>query len=95
MYTIIKEIDIYKERLAPAWEYPDSDDQWLFAEKIKEYVGTVYDVLYVYDDDTYKVVRGLRQLPQAVLDASCDNLSYDDTKRKLKKRWFFKKYTGK
>jgi hypothetical protein len=54
MYTIIKEIDLYKEHLKPAWEYPNRDDQWLFAETVSEYVGTEYDVLYVYDDNTYQ-----------------------------------------
>ena len=31
---IIKEIDIYKEHLEPAWEYPNPDDQWIFAETV-------------------------------------------------------------
>ena len=88
MFTIIKEVDLYKESLEPAWEYPDADDQWLFAETIREYIGTEYDVLYVYDDNRYKEKRGLKQVPQdALLIARCD-LSYDDTKRRLRRRWF-------
>jgi hypothetical protein len=90
-YTIIKEIDLYKEHLEPAWEYPNRDDQWLFAETVSEYVGTEYDVLYVYDDNTYKEVRGLKRVPDSVLNISRNDLSYDDTKRRLKRRWFWKK----
>lgn len=90
-YTIIKEIELYKERLEPAWEYPDPDDQWLFATTVKEYVGTEYNVLYVYDDNTYKEVRGLRSVPLGVMQMSRDDLSYDDTKRRMKKRWFSNK----
>lgn len=90
MYTIIKEIDLYKEHLEPAWEYPNPDDQWLFAETVKEYVGTEYDVLYVYEDNTYKEVRGLRNVPESVLQIARNDLSYDDTKRRLKRRWFKK-----
>lgn len=91
MYTIIKEIELYKERLEPAWEYPDPNDQWLFAEKVNEYVGTEYNVLYVYDDNTYKEVRGLKSVPASALNIARDDLDYDDTKRRLKKRWFFKR----
>lgn len=86
MYTIIKEIDLYEERLEPAWEYPDRDDQWLFAETIREYVGTEYDVLYVYDDNTYKEERGLKRVPESVLRIARNELSYDETKRRLKRR---------
>ena len=89
-YTIIKEIDLYEERLEPAWEYPNPDDQWLFAETISEYVGTVYDVLYVYDDGTYKEVQGLKQVPSSALKMARDDLSYDDTKSRLKHRAFWK-----
>jgi len=89
MYTIIKEIDLYKEHLEPAWEYPDSNDQWLFAETVQEYVGTKYDILYVYDDNTYKEVRGVKRVPVAALNISRNDLSYDDTKHRLKKRCFF------
>ncbi len=91
MFTIIKEIDLYEERLEPAWEYPNPDDQWLFAETIKEYVGTKYDILYVYDDNTYREVKGITSIPDDVLQMARDDLSYDDTKRKLKKRWFWQK----
>lgn len=87
MYTIIKEINLYKESLEPAWEYPDPNDQWLFAETVKEYVGTEYDVLYVYDDNTYKEVRGLKRVSDSVLQISRNDLNYDDTKHRLKKRW--------
>ena len=88
MYTIIKATDIYAERIEPAWEYPDADDQWLFAETIREYVRTEYDVLYVYDDGTYKERRGLRFVPpDAERMARCD-VSYDGTKRRLRRRWF-------
>lgn len=95
MFTIIKEIDLYEERLEPAWEYPNPDDQWLFAEEVNEYVGTVYDILYVYDDDTYKEVRGLKQVPESVLQISRNDLSYDDTKRRLKRRGLFHAFTSK
>lgn len=88
MYTIIKEIELYKEHLEPAWEYPDPDDQWLFAETEREYVGTEYDVLYVYDDNTYKEVRGLKCVPDSVLEIARTDLSYDETKSQLKRRWF-------
>ena len=91
MYTIIKEIDLYKEHLEPAWEYSNPDDQWLFAETIEEYVGTEYNVLYVYDDNTYKEVRGLRSVPEEALRIARNDFSYDDTKRRLKRRWFFLK----
>ena len=91
MYAIIKEIDLYEERLEPAWEYPDADDQWLFAETVSEYVGTEYNVLYVYDDNTYKEKCGLRSVPESVLQIARNDLSYDDTKRRLKRRWFWKK----
>lgn len=88
MFTIIKEIDLYEERLEPAWEYPDPDDQWLFAETIREYIGTEYDVLYVYDDNRYKEKRGLKRVPQDALRTARFDLSYDDTKRRLRRRWF-------
>lgn len=91
MYTIIKEIDLYEERLEPAWEYPNRDDQWLFAETISEYVGTEYDVLYVYDDGTYKEVRGIKSVPNSVWETSRQDLSYDETKGKLRKRRFWHK----
>ena len=87
-YTIIKEIDLYEEHLEPAWEYPNPDDQWLFAETIKEYVGTEYDILYVYDDDTYKETKGLKQVPASALQIARNDLSYDSTKLSLKRRWF-------
>ena len=95
MYTIIKEIDLYKEHLEPAWEYSNPDDQWLFAETVNEYVGTEYNVLYVYDDDTYKEVRGLKRVPESVLRISRDDLSYDAMKRRLKKRCFFNVFPRK
>ena len=88
MYTIIKEIDVYKERLEPAWELSDADAQWLFAETVNEYVRTEYNVLYVYDDNTYRETRGLRRVPKKVLQIARYGLSYDDTKRRLKRRWF-------
>lgn len=87
MYTIIKEVNLYKERLEPAWELSTPDAQWLFAETVKEYVGIEYDVLYVYDDNTYKEKRGLKCVPESVLRISRNDLSYDDTKRRLKRRW--------
>lgn len=90
MYTIIKEIDLYEEHLEPAWEYPNPDDQWIFAETVSEYVGTEYDVLYVYDDNTYKEVRGLKSIPDSVFNISRNDLSYDDVKCRLKRRWFFR-----
>lgn len=88
MFTIIKEIDLYEERLEPAWEYPDPDDQWLFAETVREYIGTEYDVLYVYDDNRYKEKRGLKRVPHDALRIARCDLSYDDTKRRLRRRWF-------
>ena len=91
MYTIIKEIEIYKESLEPAWEYPDPDDQWLWAETVRKHVGTEYDVLYVYDDGTYKEQRGLKVVPAPVLKVARYDLSYDDTKSGLKRRWGFRK----
>lgn len=91
MYTIIKEVNLYEERLEPAWEYPNPDDQWIFAETVNEYIGAEYDVLYVYDDNTYKEVRGLRRVPESALRVARNDLSYDDTKRRLKRRWFWKK----
>ena len=91
IFTIIKEIDLYKERLEPAWEYPNPDDQWLFAEPVTEYVGTEYDVLYVYDDNTYKEERGLKFLPQSVRSMAQNDLDYDEVKSNLKKRSFWKK----
>jgi hypothetical protein len=89
-YAIIKEIDLYEERLEPAWEYPNPDDQWIFAEKITEYVGTEYDVLYVYDDNTYKETRGLKRIPKSASQMARNDLSYDDTKSRLKRRSFWK-----
>ena len=88
IYTVIKEIDIYKEHLEPAWEYPNPDDQWIFAETINEYVRTEYNVLYVYDDNTYKESCGYRFLSDHTWEISRGDLSYDDTKRRLKRRWF-------
>ena len=90
-YTIIKETDYYKERLEPAWEYPDSDDQWLFAETVTEYVGTKYDILYVFADHTYKEMRGLSQIPESALSMARTNIGYDEAKCWLKKRWFWMK----
>ena len=87
-YTIIKEVNLYEERLEPAWEYPNPDDQWLFAEEVNEYVGTEYDVLYVYDDNTYREVCGLKSVPKEALKIARDDLSYDDTKSNLKNRCF-------
>ena len=89
--TIIKETDLYKERLEPAWEYPNPDDQWLFAKTVEEYVGTEYDVLYVYDDNTYKEERGLTKIPESVLATARNDLDYDEVKRGMKKRSFWKK----
>ena len=91
MYTIIKEIELYEERLEPAWEYPNRDDQWIFAETVREYVGTKYDILYVYDDNTYKEFRGLNCVPDWAQQIARGGLSYDDTKRRLKKRSFWKR----
>ena len=91
IFTIIKEIDVYKERLEPAWEYPNPDDQWLFAETVKEYVGAEYDVLYVYDDNTYKEERGLKLLPKSVKEKVRNDLDYDEVKSSMKKRSFWKK----
>ena len=88
MYTVIKEIELYEERLEPAWEYPNRDDQWLFAETISEYVGKEYDILYVYDDNTYKEKRGLKKIPRLALENVRYGLSYDETKKHLKRRWF-------
>ena len=95
MYTIIKEIDLYEERLEPAWELPNRDAQWLFAEEVKEYVGVEYDVLYVYDDNTYREVRGLKRVPESVLQISRNDLSYDAAKRRLKKRGLFHAFKSK
>lgn len=91
MYTIIKEIDLYEERLEPAWELSNPDSQWLFAKTVNEYVGKRYDVLYVYDDNTYKEVCGLKRVPKKLLNISRNDLSYDDTKRRLKRRWFWQR----
>lgn len=88
MYTIIKATDIYRERIEPAWEYPDANDQWLFAETIREYVRTEYDVLYVYEDGTYKERRGMRMVPASAEKISRNDVGYDETKRRLKRRWF-------
>ena len=90
IYAIIKEIDVYEERLEPAWEYPRRDDQWLFAETVEEYVRTEYNVLYVYEDNTYKEVEGLRSVPPSVKRIARDDLSYDETKLRLKKREWWK-----
>ena len=60
VYTIIKETPLYEERLVPALEFPNPDDQWLFAEKVTNYVGNEYDILYVFPDNTYKESCGLR-----------------------------------
>ena len=86
MYTIIKQIDFYRNRLEPAWEFPDRDDQWLWARTIREYVYTKYDVLYVYDDGTYEEETGLDDVPDSVWDISRNELIYDDIKSGLKKR---------
>ena len=94
MYTVIKEIELYKERLEPAWEYPNPDDQWLFAETVSEYVGTEYNILYVYDDNTYKEVLGLKRVPESAWKIAKAGVSYDETKSRLKRRWFWKKYKG-
>lgn len=91
MYTIIKQVNLYEERLEPAWEYPNPDDQWLFAETITEYVGTEYDVLYVYDDNRYEEKRGLKRVPPDAMRIAREDLSYDETKRRLKRRWFWSK----
>lgn len=86
-YTIIKETDYYEDRLEPAWIYPDPNDQWLFAETIREYVGTKYDILYVFADNTYIERCGLREVPPEAMSLS-RSLNYDETKRRLKKRGF-------
>ena len=90
IYAVIEEIDIFKERLEPAWEYPNRDDQWLFAETVEEYVRTEYNVLYVYEDNTYKEVQGLRSVPSSVRRIARDDLSYDEEKLRLKKREWWK-----
>lgn len=89
--TIIKEIDLYKESLEPAWGYPNPDHQWLFAETVTEHVGTEYDVLYMYDDNTYKEVRGMKQVPDSVWQMARNDLDYDEVKRNMKKRSFWKR----
>lgn len=90
-YTVIKETDYYKERLEPAWEYPDPDDQWLFAETVKEYVGTKYDILYVFADNTYKEMRGQSSVPEYALAMARTNIGYHEAKCRLKKRWWWQK----
>lgn len=86
MYIIIKETELFRERLEPAWEHSDSDDQWLFAETVSEYFGTEYDLLYVYEDGTYREVRGLRKIPDGLPCPVRNDLDYDSVKRTLKKR---------
>ena len=89
MFTIIQEVNLYEERLEPAWEYPNPDDQWLFAETVREYVGVEYNVLYVYDDNTYKEKVGLKRVPKDALRIARNDLDYDDIKHRLKRRGLF------
>ena len=91
LYTIIKETPLYEERLEPAWEYSDPDDQWVCAEKVTEYVGNEYDILYVFPDNTYKESYGLRIVPQSARILERKDISYDEAKRGLKKRGFWSK----
>jgi hypothetical protein len=86
LYIIIKEVNLYEERLEPAWEYPNRNDQWLFAEKVKEHVGTEYDILYVYADNTYREAQGMKTIPESVWECSRNDLDYDEVKSSLKKR---------
>lgn len=87
MYTVIKQIDLYEEHLEPAWEYPDPNDQWLFAETIKEYVGTEFNVLYVYDNGKYEELRGLKEIPPAALEIVRADLNYDKVLDSLVNPW--------
>ena len=57
-----------------------------FAETVSEYIGTEYDLLYVYEDGTYREVRGLRKIPDGLPCPVRDDLDYDSVKRTLKKR---------
>lgn len=93
MYAIIKEIELYKERLEPAWEYPDHDDQWLFAETVREYAGTQYDVLFVDDNNRYREYRGVSDKSRVFQEAkriARNDLSYDDAKARLRKKSFWR-----
>lgn len=83
MYAVIKQIDLYEEHLEPAWEYPNPDDQWLFAETVKEHVGTEFNVLYVYDDGTYRESRGLKEIPPDALKIARTDLDYDKVRSSL------------
>ena len=86
-YILIKEIDIYQETLEPAWEYPNPDDQWIFGEWVDEYLRTEYNLLFVFDDNSYKETVGLRRVPKAALQKQRCDLDYDETKQTLKRRW--------
>lgn len=87
MYTVIKQIDHYNERLEPAWEYPNPDDQWLHAETITEYVGTTYNVLYVYDDGKYDVCIDLESVPDSAWENARTDLDYDKVLDSLLPPW--------
>ena len=87
-YTVVQEVDLYREELHPAWEYPDSDDQWLFAETVRIRTGTEYNVLYVLQNGRYVEQHGLRQVPDQVSEKARGGVSYQETKAKLK-HWFW------
>ena len=91
LFTVIKQIDYYKEHLEPAWEYPVPDDQWLFAETVTEHVGTKFDILCVFADETYKEIRGLSQVPEDAWEKARTNIDYHQVKRRYKKRWWWMK----
>jgi hypothetical protein len=87
-YTVVQEVELYREELNAAWEYPDTDDQWLFSETVRIRTGTEYNVLYVLKNGRYIEQRGLRQVPDKVWEMARGGVSYRETKTKLK-HWFW------
>ena len=86
IYTVIQTVDLYKEGLEPAWEYPDPNDQWLFAQPVTEYIGEAYNILYVYADNTFTEVQHLRRIPKAAKRSQRTDVDYDEIKTTMQKR---------
>lgn len=82
-YTVIQEVDVYREELNPAWEYSNPDDQWLFAETVNVYVGKKYNVLYILNDGRYIEQRGLSDVPKKALRMARSDLDYETIKNQL------------
>ena len=87
-YTVVQEVELYREVLNAAWEYPDADDQWLFSETVRVRTGTEYNVLYVLKNGRYIEQRGLQQVPDKVWEMARGGVNYQETKTKLK-HWFW------